>query len=154
MRAAASGVIGVAGPAGVEVFVFISVLSGKSVPKAARRYPPVGTDFDHDTAPNDSCNFLLQLFTAHSKSAHGSFKGSFAAVRPFKVWGQHPLFAPHTEHSHVVRREALSPCPTHRSLKAPCHGAHCAADRQAEHHRKAAQSWHFIPKCHSLPFLL
>lgn len=57
MRDAAAGVIGDAGAAGVEVFVFISVLFDKYVPKAARRYPPSGTDFDHDTAPNDSRDF-------------------------------------------------------------------------------------------------
>jgi hypothetical protein len=57
MRDAAAGVIGDAGAAGVEVFVFMSVLSEKYVPKAARRYPPSGTDFDHDTAPNDFRDF-------------------------------------------------------------------------------------------------
>lgn len=58
MREAVAGVIGDAGAAGVEVFVFMSVLSEKYVPKAARRYRPSCTDFDHDTAPNDFLDFL------------------------------------------------------------------------------------------------
>ena len=53
MREAAARVIGDAGATGVEVFVVMSVLSGEYVPKAARRYPLSGPDFDHDTAPND-----------------------------------------------------------------------------------------------------
>lgn len=60
MRDAAAGVIGDAGAAGVEVLVFMSVLWEKYVPKAARRYPPSGTDFDHDIAPNNLWNSFRQ----------------------------------------------------------------------------------------------
>jgi hypothetical protein len=81
MRDAAAGVIGdagAAGAAGVEVFVFISVLSEKYVPKAARRYPPASTDFDHDMAPNDFQDFLLQLSDACISSDCRCFGCGFA----------------------------------------------------------------------------
>ena len=57
MREAADGVIGVAGRVAAEVFVVMSVLFYKYVPKAARRHPLVSTVFDHDTAPNGFQHF-------------------------------------------------------------------------------------------------
>lgn len=67
MRVAAAGVIGDAGAARVEVLVFMLILWEKYVLRAALRYPPSGTDFDHDIAPNNLWNSFKEVIFAHAK---------------------------------------------------------------------------------------
>ena len=82
MRDAAAGVIGDAGAAGVEVFVFMSVLLEKYVPKAARRHLPLGTHFDHDIAPNILWNSFGQQFPLILNEVHGHKMRTFKVVVP------------------------------------------------------------------------